>query len=612
VLCIYKMEIAIPLVALGGLYISSNSGKDKYNNRGQINQQKMTKEGFENMGRNENDLPNMNLPADNYPVQSGNLGPDQVRMYYDGRAVTDQYYNQTAYMREADKGVRVGNEIKQIYSLTGDPIDKSEFKHNNMVPFFGGKMRGVTSDSNSNESRLDSMQGIGSQHFKKQEITPMFAPQEMMQFPHGMPNNSDFYQSRMNPSNRMANVKPWEEQMVAPGLGKGYGSQGSGGFNSGMESRDSWLPRTVNELRVATNPKVTYSLANHEGPAASEVKNLGILGRVEKNRPDTDYEWGPARFFTTTGIEHAPTSRGIEVLQQQHRESTTTSYFGTAGAGSDNKATYTQGKFEPAKKSQLGAVNMGSAAAAGQGGATSGDYGVQGYKLLPNNRATANTEIMGNVGGLFKAAVAPILDVLRPTRKENVVGNARPSGNVGVTAPSAPAYNPADRLRTTIREMTGGKLDNNHLNVQNQREGAYSVSKQTPINNQRDTTSVYYSGNAGGGATRTGMRSVHSVQNQRNNVNKTYENRPNQGGMQTFNHTENIQVNRLDGDRNNNRWGVASGGPTVIPSMETHGRIHGSQMTFAEDNRHQMDRINPDLLMAFKSNPYTKPLDSWA
>lgn len=604
------MEIAIPLVALGGLYISSNSGKDKYKN--QNNATKMTKEGFENMGRNENDLPNMNVPADNYPVQSANLGPEQVRMYYNGRAVSDQYYNQTAYLREADKGVRVGNEIKQIYSLTGEPIDKNEFKHNNMVPFFGGKMRGATSDANSNESRLDSMLGSGSQQFRKKEVTPLFAPQEMMQFPHGMPNNSDFYQSRMNPSMRMANVKPWEEKMVGPGLNKGYGTEGTGGFNSGMESREAWLPRTVNELRVATNPKVTYSLVNHEGPAASEVKNLGIHGRVEKNRPDTDYEWGPARFFTTTGVEHAPASRGIEVLQPQNRETTTTSYFGTAGAGDDNKGTYTQGKYEQAKKAQLGSVNMGSAAAMGQGGATSGDYGVQGYKLLPNNRATSNTEIMGSVGGLFKAAVAPILDVLRPTRKENVIGNSRPSGNVGVTAPSAPAYNPADRLRTTIREMTGGKLDNNHLNVQNQREGAYSVSKQTPINNQRDTTSVYYSGNAGGSAAGSGVRSVHSVQNQRNNVNKTYENRPNQGGMQMFNNTENIQINRREADRNNNRWGVISGGPTVIPSTETHGMLHGGLMSLTENNHHQMDRINPDLLTAFKSNPYTKPLDSWA
>ena len=52
---------------------------------------------------------------------------------------------------------------------------------------------------------------------------------------------------------------------------------------------------------------------------------------------------------------------------------------------------------------------------------------------------------MGGVGGLLKAAITPVLDVLRPTRKENVVGSARPSGNVGVTAPAHRAYNPADR-----------------------------------------------------------------------------------------------------------------------------------------------------------------------
>lgn len=599
------MELAIPLVALGGLFITSNSGK----NNCKSSTNKVTKEAFVNMGQPVNYLPNMNVPADNYPVQSESLGPEQIREYPNGRAVTDQYYNQTVYEREANKGVRVGSDIQTVYSLTGEPINQNDFKHNNMVPYFGGKVRGSTSDPNSNETRLDNMQGVGSQHFSKKEISPMFAPQEMMQFPHGMPNNSDFYQSRMNPSNRIANVKPWEEQMVAPGLNLGYGTEGSGGFNSGMESRESWLPRTVNELRVATNPKVTYGLANHEGPAAANVKNMGILGRVEKNRPDTDYEWGPSRFFTTTGIEHAPAARGIEILQPQNRSDTTISYFGAAGPGDDNKGTYTQGAYAPVKKNQLGAVNMGSASAGGHGGATSGDYGIQGYKLLPNNRATANAEAMGGVGGLIKAAVAPILDVLRPTRKENVIGNARPNGNVSVTAPSAPVHNPADRLKTTIREMTGDKLDNNHLNVQNQREGAYTVSKQTAIQNQRDTTSTHYIGNA---AARSGVRSVHSVANQRNNVNKTYENRPNQGGTQMFNQLENIHIARRDADRNNNRWGVASGGPTIIPSMETHGALHGGLMTLTEDNRQQMERINPDILAAFKANPYTKPLDSWA
>jgi len=595
------MEIAIPLVALGGLYITSNSGKKE---------NKVTKESFENMGKPINNLPNMNIPSSNYPVQSENLGPDQVMAYPNGRAVTDQYYNENVYEREANRGVRVGSEIQDVYSLTGEPINKSNFKHNNMVPFFGAKIRGSTSDPNSNESRLDNMQGSGSQLFKKQEVAPLFAPQEMMQFPNGMPNNSDFFQSRMNPSNRMANIKPWEEIKVAPGLNKGYGTQGSGGFNSGMEARETWLPRTVNELRVATNPKVTFSLSNHEGPASAEVKNMGILGKVEKNRPDTDFEWGPSRFFTTTGAEHAQTARGIEILQPQNRIDITTSYFGSAG--DDGQATYTKGAYAPAKKSQLGSTNMGAVAASGHGGASTGDYGVKGYKLLPNNRATSNTEILGGVSAVVKAAVAPIMDILRPTRKENVIGNCRPNGNVGVTAPAAPVYNPADRTKTTNRQMTGDKLDNNHLNVQNQRDGAYTVSKQASINNQRDTTSVYYSGNSGGAASQIGGQTYDAAYNQRHNVNKTYPNRPNMGGTQMFNQFTNIQIGRRDSDRNNNRYNVPSGGPITIPSMDTHGMIHGGNMNLVEDQRQQLDRINPDILTAFKNNPYTKPLDSWA
>jgi hypothetical protein len=95
-------------------------------------------------------------------------------------------------------------------------------------------------------------------------------------------------------------------------------------------------------------------------------------------------------------------------------------------------------------------------------------------------------------------------------------------------------------------------------------------------------------------------------------VNKEYVNRPNQGGTQVFNQSENIHIARRDNDRNNNRWGVASGGPTMAPSMETHGALHGGLSTITEDSRQQMDRLNPDLLAAFKANPYTKPLDSWA
>ena len=100
-----------------------------------------------------------------------------------------------------------------------------------------------------------------------------------------MPNQSEFIQSRVNPSMRMANVKPFEEQRVAPGLGLGYTNEGSDGFNSGMMMRDQWMPKTADELRVKTNPKSGgLSLIGHEGPASSSIKNMATRELQPKNQ----------------------------------------------------------------------------------------------------------------------------------------------------------------------------------------------------------------------------------------------------------------------------------------------------------------------------------------
>ena len=77
----------------------------------------------------------------------------------------------------------------------------------------------------------------------------------------GTPNNNEFMMERQRSvlTTKMNNVKPWQEIQVGPGLGKGYTSKGSGGFNSGMEERRKHLPKTVDQLRTSTNPKVTYA-----------------------------------------------------------------------------------------------------------------------------------------------------------------------------------------------------------------------------------------------------------------------------------------------------------------------------------------------------------------
>ena len=84
-----------------------------------------------------------------------------------------------------------------------------------MQPFFGGKIRGSTSNMNNNESILDNKLGNGSQQISKSEIAPLFKPDENYNYINGMPSKTDFIQSRMNESNKMSNVTLWEPERVA-------------------------------------------------------------------------------------------------------------------------------------------------------------------------------------------------------------------------------------------------------------------------------------------------------------------------------------------------------------------------------------------------------------
>ena len=586
-------ELAIPLIALGSMYIISNQEKKK--------------EKFTNMSDKKNYLPNTEIIPENYPTLAP-VNSDNVQRYINPNQITDKYFDPATYEKTINKELK--NEPNFI-SLSGQPIVGKEFRHNNMTPFFGAKIRGATANANVSESILDNMQGTGTQQFRKKEVAPLFKPQDNVQWAHGMPNQSDFYQSRVNPGTRMANIKPWEEQLVAPGLNQGYGTEGSLGFNSGMGSRESWMPYTVDELRVKTNPKLTFGLEGHEGPAINLIKNRGLIGQVEKHLPDTYYNNTPDRWLTTTGNEKAQTARGIEILQDVSRPFTTTEYFGTSGRA-EGDAGYTPQNYQKSHRIEKTCEIVSAPSAVGQNPASTGDYSRDSYKFLPTNRSTVCYSATGIVGGVVKAVVAPLLDILRPTRKENVVGNARPYENGKSSVPANVVYNPSDRTKTTNREMLEGKLDNNHLNIQNQKDGAYSVSTQQAIENNRDSTNITYMGNSGGPANQSGLRHYDAEYNQHNNPNKTYLNRPNQGGTQIFNQTDNIKIDKVDCDRDNNRLWVRGSGPTVataLPAPETYGKFSARQYY---DENINCERIQPDILSAFKQNPYTQSLQSWA
>lgn len=597
-------ELAIPLIALGSMYLISNQDKKKNLKTKEIeNFSVMNKYTSSNPNNEYGKLPNVDNVSINYPVESNNID-DNVKGYHNPNQFTDKYFNNS---KEIEKLMN-NNQEQQISSLSGNMLSNNEFTHNNMTPYFGSRIRGANLD-NQHESVLDNMQGSGSQQIRKQEIGTLFKPEENMQWSYGAPNQSDFYQSRMVNSLRKANEKPWDEIQVGPGINKGYECGGSNGFNSGLESRDSWMPKNVDELRVNNNPKLTYNLSGHEGPANNYIKERGTIGKVEKYLPEKYYANTPDKWLTTTGIEKAQTARGEHILQNVSRVSTTSEYYGNS-SNTFGEATYAPQNFVPGFRKEKQTCDLPAPSMLGKNPSTDSDYGIRGYTSLPNNRNITCREEVGIVSGIMKAAIAPLLDVLKPTRKDNVIGNARQYENPGSTVPSSVVFNPADRTKTTNREIQESKLDNNHNNLERQQANAYLVSEQQSINNNRDTTNCQYIGNSGGSGIQSNTRVYEAEYNQRNNVIKTdtINNRTNMGNTQIFNQVENIKIDKRDNDRNNNRLWVPSTGPTVptaVTSIDTYGQV---KMPQSYNFNIETERNTSDILSAFKNNPYTHSL----
>lgn len=597
------MELALPFIALSSMYVILKNKKEKAKEK----EVKELKEAFNNMGINNNYLPNVNTPPQNFPINNMDQIVDTVQQYSNPNQSTSAYLNQNEFENRVRNGESVGQNPQQIYSLTGNYLQSEQFMHNNMNPFNGGKIKGNTYHCDTAETVLDNMVGSGTQIVKKIEQAPLFKPQADMQWAYGTPNQSDFYQSRVVPGTRANNIKPFESEIVGPGLDKGYCATGSGGYNSGMEARDKWLPKTVDQLRVDTNPKLEYNLIDHEGPANSNIKvpaNVYNLGRVEKQRPDGFYIQTQDRWLTTTGSEKGERQRPIEDLGIINRSDCATDFMGPAGA-IDRKAPTAPENYEDSRRQQMPQLPVNHSTAAGRGDCN--DRLIQSHTNYENNRSDNMTQI-NSIGGFFSGAIgaviAPFTDILRPSRKEECVNNVRIYGEIGTSVPRTYVNNPYNTPKTTSAETT---LYAPQFNINNQKEGQYVNNHMAPDINQRNTSNCSNIGIAGGvgpGA----PSSYEAAYNQHNNDNKssTIANHPNPGGTQIFNQQMHVQMNKCDTTTQDGRMNPAysriSGQP---PSTSTYGAVTAPQKY---NESAGCERNQSEILDAFKSNPYTHSL----
>jgi len=344
--------------------------------------------------------------------------------------------------------------------LTGQTMKSSEFTHNNMQPFFGSRVRqNVGADVNT--GRLDRYTGAGSTDIRKKEVEQMFdTTNKPFGNVYGLEDASEFVQSRINDPRNRAGERPFEPVKVAPGVGEGFSSTGKGGFQQ-LEVNDIMMKsiRKTDDLRVATNPKLTFSMPVVPGQQFIG-KSMEDSGEVRKYRPDTFYvdeageRFGPGG----QGAYQKETVRPIQVLPHTTRPETSVEYKGPGGS-QEFGMNYVVGSYKAPVHQQYGGAgyrNADGSTYMKQGAAD--DYGKSSYEVRPNERFFTNERSQGlNLSPAEAGAVTTHFDdESRPTRRGETIGNYQAGVATGYanSAPAITVWDPNDIARTTVKEGT--------------------------------------------------------------------------------------------------------------------------------------------------------------
>ena len=195
---------------------------------------------------------------------------------------------------------------------------------------------------------------------------------------------------------------------------------------------------------------------------------------------------------------------------------------------------------------------------------------------------------------------------MKPSRKEEVVNNVRIYGEAGTAVSSSYVLNPQDVTQTTVKETT---MYSPNFYINNQKDQQYVNTHVPMIPTQRDSTSTDYMNGVGNNSTGTMVYDADYRQTNNDIKAQTIYNRPNVGGTQMFNQYMNASISRQDSDRYNNRLFTPASVIAHPPAKEHYGSI-GTPQQYNEQI--QIERISPDILDAFRQNPYTQSLTNAA
>ena len=478
-----------------------------------------------------------------------------------------------------------------VYSrLTGEYIKRENFKHNNMEPFFKSSSYGQSyKDNDVNEQKLGRFTGSDKFYKSKSSMSaneaspaPFFKPSESRINTWGQPNTLKQEKQYYNQSLYRSNESPIHKTYVGRGLNKGYTSSPSGGFHT-FEAQDIVRPKNVDEMRPLNNPKLTYEgrVIPGAGPA-----QRGKEGAVGKYRPSKFYMNSADRYFTTVGSNEREQLRPRCIILPKTKRSKSEYQVGPA-------------KFQVDKESKRALIKKGTKVTfktdSTRNMQTAGlwnvkedfsNYGKNAYNLPANERdTTAQRGSVRNVGAVFKKQICfDTTDILPTTLKEISIHDER-LGN-------ANAIEGGD---------SGGR-------------GGYIVAPKYARTTTKETTHSDYTNNPGkdqlGGGRGYLTAPLDIRDTNKENISVGRAPTKEQEKLVVGGDKINIQVDKIDSDRIVTREPQTTKIYNSIEQPQFCGQTsEGSKLN---DGHLLTERIKPELLNAFKENPYTQSLSSYS
>jgi hypothetical protein len=221
-------------------------------------------------------------------------------------------------------------------------VDPNHKGHSNQVPYFGANVT-QSMYSGATDTILDAHTGAGKEYFQKREVKSFYDAKPGSGLPFRNQVETEFEQSRMVSSQRLNNVFPIEQVRVGPGGNDGYTNIPKGGYQQD-QYREYALPKTTDEVRVESKPKLSYEPPVIRGQ--NIVTQPGLQADVSKNRPDRYVLLGMDRANTSVGAQTASRIYPGQPMKEQSRETTTVDYNGPA-RGNAIFASYIRAFTEP-------------------------------------------------------------------------------------------------------------------------------------------------------------------------------------------------------------------------------------------------------------------------